>query len=159
MVFPDTLNSQFARTPAPAKCSFIPTRDEFDTRARLVSAWMTPEEEPGLLGNLPRSRPGTRSDKRAGSTGAKPKAKRSQAAKPAAKSTRAAKPRKPAPTKPKPAAREPAPTAAKAPPAEPASPPASGGSNPLESAVKVAGAGLRVAEGVTREVLKRLPRP
>jgi hypothetical protein len=159
MVFPDRLNPQFARTPASAKCSFIPTRGEFDTRPRLVSASMTPDEEPGLLGNLPRSRPGTRSDKRQGPSGSKPKPKRSQAAKPGVKSTRAAKPRKPAPTKPKPAARKPAPTAATPPPAEPSPTPAPSASNPLESAVKVAGAGLRVAEGVTREVLKRLPRP
>jgi hypothetical protein len=157
MVFSDTLNPQFARTPAPAKCSFIPTRGEFDTRARLVSASMTPEEEPGLLGNLPRSRPGTRSDKRDGSTGSKPTPKRSQAAKPGVKSTRAAKPRKPAPTKP--VARKPAATKPKQAPPEPAPASPSAGSNPLESAVKVAGAGLRVAEGVTREVLKRLPRP
>lgn len=95
-------------------------------------------EEPGLLGNLPRSRPGTRSQKRGTTTGSKPAPKRSQAAKPGVKSTAAARSRKPA---------------AKPPEPEPSAP------NPLESAVKVAGAGLRVAEGVTREVLRRLPRP
>ncbi len=100
-------------------------------------------EEPGLLGNLPRSRPGTRSEKRSGKTGSKPAPKRSQAAKPGVKSTAAAKARKPAPRKP----------AAKPPDPEPSAP------NPVEAAVKVAGAGLRVAEGVTREVLRRLPRP
>ncbi len=129
---------------------------------------MTPEE-PGLLGNLPRSRPGTRSDKRADGSGSKPAPKRSQAAKPGVKDTAAkakkapAKPRKASAASKKapaakraaaterPAARDrPTPVASKSVPPSP---------SPLESAVKVAGAGLRVAEGVTRGVLKRLPRP
>lgn len=99
------------------------------------------DEEPGLLGNLPRSRPGTRSDKRGQVGGSKPAPKRSQAA--GAKKPPAPE-RAPAP-KPRPE-----PVASKSVPPSP---------SPLQSAVKVAGAGLRVAEGVTREVLKRLPRP
>ncbi len=125
-------------------------------------------DEPGLLGNLPRSRPGTRSDKRATApeeaelvkepaparrvtksapeSAAKPKAKRVTAKRPAR------------PTSPRPAAaaaaapREPA-----AQPVRPREPEAPAG--PLRSAAKVAGTGLRVAEGVTRGVLRRLPRP
>lgn len=124
---------------------------------------MSPEE-PGLLGNLPRSRPGTRSDKRGATGGSKPAPKRSQAAKPGVKAAAKPKPKakaKAAPKKPKPAAKKP-PAAAKPPPGPQTQPPSE--SRPpspgaLESAVKVAGAGLRVAEGVTREVLKRLPRP
>lgn len=121
-------------------------------------------DEPGLLGNLPRSRPGTRSDKRAtapeeaelvkepaparrvAKSASKPKAKRVTAKRPAR------------PTSPRPAAaaaaapREPA-----AQPVRPREPEAPAG--PLRSAAKVAGTGLRVAEGVTRGVLRRLPRP
>lgn len=101
------------------------------------------DEEPGLLGNLPRSRPGTRSDKRGKVGGSKPAPKRSK--KPAAGAKKPPAPeRAPAP-KPRPE-----PVASKSVPPSP---------SPLQSAVKVAGAGLRVAEGVTREVLKRLPRP
>ena len=68
-------------------------------------------EEPGLLGNLPRSRPGTRSEKRDGEP--------------------AAKPRTPAPE------------------------PAESG-DPIGDAVRIV---ARTASGVTREVLRRLPRP
>ena len=129
---------------------------------------MSPEE-PGLLGNLPRSRPGTRSDKRKATGGSKPAPKRSQAAKPGVKETTAAKKPKAAAAKPKAAAKKPKP-AAKKPPVASKPPPPSPQTEPpsesrppspgaLESAVKVAGAGLRVAEGVTREVLRRLPRP
>ncbi|HYI38363.1 MAG TPA: hypothetical protein VEX39_17285 [Thermoleophilaceae bacterium] len=120
---------------------------------------MSPEE-PGLLGNLPRSRPGTRSDKRKATGGSKPAPKRSQAAKPGVKETTAAKKPKAAAKKPKPkkppvASTPPPPGPQTEPPSE-SRPPSPGA---LESAVKVAGAGLRVAEGVTREVLRRLPRP
>ena len=119
---------------------------------------MTPEE-PGLLGNLPRSRPGTRSDKRGDATGSKPAPKRSQAAKPgsaAAKKKPAAAKKKPAPKKPPAPKSQPAPKPRPEPVASKSVPPSP---SPLESAVKVAGAGLKVAEGVTREVLRRLPRP
>jgi hypothetical protein len=101
-------------------------------------------DEPGLLGNLPRSRPGTRSDKRA--TASKPPARPKTAA--AKKRAKPAAPRPAAATAP----RKPAPRPVPAP--EPNAP-----AGPLRSAAKVAGTGLRVAEGVTREVLRRLPRP
>ena len=68
------------------------------------------DEEPGLLGNLPRSRPGTRSAKREGGPQAKPR----------------------------PAPRE----------------RVSG--DPVAEAVKAV---VRTAGGVTREILRRLPRP
>jgi hypothetical protein len=104
-----------------------------------------------VLGNLPRSRPGRRSEKR--SAGAK---------KPAAAKRSSAKPK--APAKPK-AAAKPRPAAKpRARPSTPKPPPAPAhGGNPVEDAVraaaKVAETGLRVAGDVTREVLRRLPRP
>ena len=122
---------------------------------------MTPEE-PGLLGNLPRSRPGTRSEKRGEAAGSKPAPKRTQAAKPGVKNAAAAKKKAPAakkktaPKKPPAPKSQPAPAPRPEPVASKSVPPSP---SPLESAVKVAGAGLRVAEGMTREVLKRLPRP
>ena len=67
-------------------------------------------EEPGLLGNLPKSRPGTRSAKRAGSPQAGPR---------------------PAPPEPD-------------------------SGDPVTDAVKAV---VRTAGGVTREILRRLPRP
>lgn len=80
---------------------------------------MSPDD-PGMLGNLPRSRPGRRSDKRS-------------------KGTRPAQPR-----------------------ATPRSE-AEGPDDPVGDALRVAargvGTGLRVANGVTRQVLRRLPRP
>jgi hypothetical protein len=154
-----------------------------------------PEDEPGLLGNLPRSRPGTRSDKRDSgadpggpesekprSIASKPAAKRSQAAKPG--SRRSATAREAAPAKETgtslrtgsikskaPAKGAPTTAAGKAPPkAKPVPVSVSeprdegqeagaGRSGPLRSAANVAGTGLRVAESVTRKVLRRLPRP
>lgn len=106
-------------------------------------------EEPGLLGNLPRSRPGTRSDKRAvpaeaGELVQEPGAKKA----PAKAKAKATKPRAKAQTK-----------AATPPPAPSAEHEPDAAAGPLRSAAKVAGTGLRVAEGVTREVLRRLPRP
>jgi hypothetical protein len=141
------------------------------------------DEEPGLLGNLPRSRPGTRSDKRSdaetGDQGSRPASKRSQAAKPGVK--RAASARKgtgskragasqrttsvtsESPAKGAPASKggpkaKPVPVTV-AEPETPREEPKHEKTGPLSSAAKVAGTGLRVAEGVTREVLKRLPRP
>ena len=129
-------------------------------RARGVDSRSMPDEEPGLLGNLPRSRPGTRSDKR--TAGSKPAARRSQAAKPGVKRSASAKAA--APKRAGAAQRtgsvqssRPAKTGPATP--DPAAPGRESGSGPLRSAAKVAGTGLRVAEGVTREVLRRLPRP
>lgn len=154
-----------------------------------------PDDDPGLLGNLPRSRPGTRSDKRdsgadpggAGSEkprsiASKPAAKRSQAAKPG--SRRGATASKASPTKkagssqrtgsvkskapakgaPTAAAGKASPKAKPVPvsvsePRDEGQEAGAGRSGPLRSAANVAGTGLRVAEGVTRKVLRRLPRP
>jgi len=90
-------------------------------------------EEPGLLGNLPKSRPGTRSAKR-GSTKAEPGARRGASGVSEAN----------APDAPRPAGTPPQ--------GDPVG-------DALKGAAKVAGAGLRVADGVTRGVLRRLPRP
>jgi len=154
-------------------------------RPGLDSTAMT-SEEPGLLGNLPRSRPGTRSDKRAGAgaadglvqepepaAGRKSKAAKSKpaaakakapgkteaAAKGKSKPVAKAKPRPKTTAKPRDPAPPPPTPPRPAPPRQPvaAEPRPSGG--PLRSAAKVAGTGLRVAEGVTRTVLRRLPRP
>jgi hypothetical protein len=103
-------------------------------------------EEPGVLGNLPRARPGRRSAKRAS---ARPNAQASAAPKraTAARSTtkRPQKPRGPAARKP--AAVRPTPAA----PARPASDPLT---EAVRVAAKVAGVGVKAASGV----LRRLPR-
>jgi hypothetical protein len=99
-------------------------------------------DENGVLGNLPRSRPGTRSQKRSSAAG-RPSEAASRAAEDAEERGAAA--------------------------ASPGGGGAStsagrdrGSGGPLDDAVraatKVAGTGLRVASGVTREVLRRLPR-
>jgi hypothetical protein len=80
-------------------------------------------EDPGLLGGLPRERPGTRSDKR--SEGSRPRST------PPAKRT--------------------------LPPRPTGEDEDSGG--PVRGAGRIAGAGLRAAGGLTRGVLRRLPRP
>lgn len=105
------------------------------------------ENPDGILGNLPRSRPGVRSDKRAGGATppkrtAKPKA---AGAKPrAVKAT--AKPQAPPPKPP----RQPSPPPQKRP-------------DPVERAVHLAGdvaeTGIKVAAKVAGGVLRRLPRP
>jgi len=96
------------------------------------------EDDNGVLGNLPRSRPGTRSQKR--DTAAKAAASAEQ------RGSRAARPSAQAAGRPKP------------PPAA-----APGGRDPVgetvRTAVKIAEAGLKLANGVTRDVLRRLPRP
>jgi hypothetical protein len=104
------------------------------------------DDEPGVLGNLPRSRPGRRSDKRGGtSTGArakKPPAKKPAAAR--AKPSTRAKPRSRPQAQPRP---RPAPAARKSSP-DPVG-------QAVELAGKVAAVGLRTAAGI----VKRLPRP
>ena len=94
------------------------------------------DENDGILGNLPRSRPGVRSDKRA-SAGAKAKA-----TKPRAQRKAAAAPPPPPPP----------------PPPEPES-----HTDPVGIALKagetVARTGLKVAGRVAGGVMRRLPRP
>jgi hypothetical protein len=77
-------------------------------------------DDGGVLGNLPRSRPGRRSDKRAG-----------------------------APAPPPPAKAREAPTP---PPDDPVA-------DAIRAATGVAAAGARLANGLAREALRRLPRP
>ena len=110
------------------------------------------DDEGGVLGNLPRSRPGTRSQKREAArqeqTSARPSKSSARAAETAERrSAKAARPSGQASPRPD------------APPPRPAD----GGPDPVGDAVRlaagVAGLGLRVANGVTREVLRRLPRP
>jgi hypothetical protein len=131
-----------------------------------------------VLGNLPRSRPGRRSEKRTGGTAKRSTAaKGSGAAKRSTGTKRSTAAKKPARAKAsakaaatagkssaakKPAAKRQAAGAKSAPPQQ-AAPRSAQGGNPVEDAVraatKVAETGLRVASGVTREVLRRLPRP
>ena len=103
-------------------------------------------DDPGLLGNLPRSRPGTRSDKRATGSAAKPK--------PAAKSEPVGAktgPKGPTPkTRPKIANPKPRP----APQPSPGDPV----TETLKVAARIAGAGASTVNGVTRGILRRLPR-
>jgi hypothetical protein len=112
-------------------------------------------DDGGVLGNLPRSRPGQRSEKRTGRTAAKAAAQAERTESEAA-----------APTKT--TARKSAPTGGAARRAAPASqtrdaPPPSHGGDPVGDAIRtvtgVAATGARVAGGVAREVLRRLPRP
>jgi hypothetical protein len=93
------------------------------------------DDDGGVLGNLPRSRPGPRSEKRAGRRAGEP------AARPERIKSEAA--------------------AAASPPRD--APPPSHGGDPVGDAIRtvtgVAATGARVAGGVAREVLRRLPRP
>jgi hypothetical protein len=132
-------------------------------------------DDPGVMGNLPRSRPGQRSAKRAGSGGSAKKAagggkQTAGGAKPAAgrakaaKATGRAKAAKATGARAQRSARPKA-TASRSRPARPADEarrqpqPATSGPDPLGDAVRVAaklaGAGVGVAAGI----LRRLPRP
>jgi hypothetical protein len=116
-------------------------------------------DQPGVLGNLPRSRPGQRSEKRGG---ARPAATAAAAKrKPASASKRKAT-RKPASSARKPAARKP-PTAAHpreraaAQPRERRAPqPAASSPDPLTFALRTAGkvaeVGLKTAGGILRRI-------
>jgi hypothetical protein len=130
-------------------------------------------DEPGVLGNLPRSRPGQRSEKRKSSTTARAKAAPSSRAQPAraktsGKATAGGKPprsrakptaaraRKPAKPKPAPAATRPPSTPPPTPRPE-REPERRAASDPLSGAVRLAGkvaeVGLKTAGGL----IKRLP--
>jgi hypothetical protein len=99
-------------------------------------------DDPGLLGNLPRSRPGTRSEKRASGSAPKPApAAATPKPRPKAKPRTGAKVSNPRP--------RPAPEPQQGDPV----------SEALKAAARIAGAGARTANGVTREILRRLPRP
>lgn len=97
------------------------------------------DDDSGVLGNLPRSRPGTRSQKRNAPAAPPPAARASTA--------RASTQGRPRPkARPKPA---PAPEPSSSDPV----------SEAVRTAAKVAGGGLKLANGLTREVLRRLPKP
>jgi len=107
------------------------------------------EENDGVLGNLPRSRPGVRSEKRAsGGKAAKPRPKPKPKAK--AKAKAAAKPKA-------------APKTAPPPPRTPPPPQPGQPADPIGIALKagetVARTGFKVAGRVAGEVMRRLPRP
>jgi hypothetical protein len=107
------------------------------------------DDEPGVLGNLPRSRPGRRSDKRGGTSSARAK-KSAPAAKPAAakRTTRTATPkRKPAAPRPRTQSR---PTPA---------PARQSGGDPLGQAVQLAGKVAAIGVRTAADIVKRLPRP
>jgi hypothetical protein len=114
-----------------------------------------PAEDGGVLGNLPRTRPGHRSEKRAAGRPAEAAGAAARKAEagdgPAARTARPTQ-RKPTGTR----ARRPA-----APASEQPSESASGGilEGALHGAGRIAGAGARVAEGLARELVRRLPRP
>jgi hypothetical protein len=115
----------------------------------------------GVLGNLPRSRPGRRSTKRTSSSGSPAKAAGAAARKAEAKDSAAARP---APsTGPKSRAR---PKSAAGPRRAEGAAAGEGAAQPRRSdpvgdavraAAKLAGTGVNAAGGVAREVLRRLP--
>lgn len=103
------------------------------------------DDEGGVLGNLPRSRPVTRSQKRDSARAAQTTARAAEASE--RRSAKAARPTRQASKRPE----------------QPPPRPADGGPDPVGDAVRlaagIAGTGLRVANGLTREVIRRLPRP
>ena len=137
-------------------------------------------DDKGVLGNLPRSRPGRRSDKRAGDTpdaapaaagrpadAAEKAATRSEASETPVPKPPASKPRRAAAAKPRPAKRpRPAPAAAPKdkPVPDPAAPaPEASGGDPVtdaaRAAAKAVGTGVKIGTGLAQEILRRLPRP
>ena len=115
------------------------------------------DDEPGVLGNLTRSRPGRRSDKRGG-TGSTRAKKPAPGAKPAAstRTARAAAPKK------KPAAARPRATAGTRSQSQPRPAPAparQGGGDPLGQAVQLAGKVAAIGVRTAADIVKRLPRP
>ena len=120
------------------------------------------DDDGGVLGNLPRSRPGQRSETRTGGTAAKAAARaertESDAAAPAGTTARKPAPAGGAAKRPKSAAREAAPASQSRDVPAP-----SHAGDPVGDAIRtvtgVAATGARVAGGVAREVLRRLPRP
>jgi hypothetical protein len=123
-------------------------------------------DDGSVLGNLPRSRPGQRSEKRTGRTAAKA-AERSErtgadAAAPPKRAKTAAGKRSAAGAANGPAGARPSADASHREPASSRDPAPHSG-DPVGDAIRtvtgVAATGARVAGGVAREVLRRLPRP
>jgi hypothetical protein len=119
-------------------------------------------DEDGVLGNLPRSRPGRRSEKR--KPGAPAKASAAAAARAertgarASKPARASEPRSTARPKPAAGPRRAAGAAAGEQQGPPRRDP-DAVTSALRTVAGLAGGGARVANGVARELLRRLPRP
>jgi len=109
-------------------------------------------DEEGVLGNLPRSRPGTRSERRTKGGGTRPGKTAEQAAERAERSGRPAAraPRGAAPRRPQGAA---SPGAGR--PRRPADDPVR---DAARAVAKLAGTSLLVTAGIAQEVLRRLPR-
>jgi hypothetical protein len=109
-------------------------------------------DDGGVLGNLPRSRPGQRSEKRTG-----------RAAAEAAAPKERAQPGKTAGARPSGGGARRQAAGARASTGAPPKQPASHAGDPVGDAIRtvtgVAATGARVAGGVAREVLRRLPRP
>lgn len=113
-------------------------------------------DDGGVLGNLPRSRPGHRSEKRTATTAAKtaagagpPETTAPKGDEPAAATASGA------PKRPPKAASESSRTGADGTSSRPGDPVG----DAIRTVAGVASAGARVADGVAREVLRRLPRP
>jgi hypothetical protein len=119
------------------------------------------EDNGGVLGNLPRARPGTRSQRRTKGGGRRPAKAAAQAARsaerggrPAARAARASPPRGAAGAagsgggSRRGASGDPVPRGASEGPV----------SEAVRAAAKLAGTGLRVTAGLAQEVLRRLPR-
>jgi hypothetical protein len=129
-------------------------------------------DDGGVLGRLPRSRPGTRSEKRA-EAGESPdqQAARSRPAASTARAAKSAEQRKAKASRPAKAAakgragqgagarsgagRAPRPSHSVPPEPRPRDPIAGA----VRTGVKVAEGGIKLAGGITRELLRRLPRP
>jgi hypothetical protein len=124
-------------------------------------------EDGGVLENLPRARPGKRSEKRPAAAPAEAAARAERVGADAAEPARAATPRphaKPSDSeRAAPRRARPAPSARRQPGDPVPEKPAGGHPGPvggvIRGAVKVAGTGARVVGAVAGEVLRRLPRP
>jgi hypothetical protein len=104
-------------------------------------------DDAGVLGNLPHTRPGRRSDKRP--AGRPAEAAGAAARKAETGDTAAARTPRPKRRRPAAPAHEPSPEPRRRGPIEDA----------VHTAGSIAGAGARIAEGLAKEVLRRLPRP
>jgi hypothetical protein len=125
-----------------------------------------------VLGNLPRSRPGRRSEKRATASAAKAAGRAEREDSPAAKpppgagdavapdadSTKRARRVAPDAERPR-GARRVAPDAEQAGDARRAEPESDPVGDVIRTAAKLAGTGVRVAGTVTQEIVRRIPRP
>jgi hypothetical protein len=121
---------------------------------------MSADGDKGVMGNLPRSRPGVRSEKRASSGTAKPATAKPKKATPTPRAnTTTAKAKQAVRPKPQPGVRSSAASRAASPPTPPPPEPSRRGPDPVTAAVQVAETGIKVASKVAGGILRRLPRP